>query len=158
MKQPAVYILASWGNGTLYIAVTSDLVQRVWQRSRAARSKMRSSTALNCLARCHTTFKNHRELLCFPMIRGASSTPARIRTWDLRFRKPMVDDCKAENSKELDDQQSADCTTACTKKPETDSEHDPDLGRIVAAWPGLARKVRASILAMVDKATRSKRK
>lgn len=31
MKQPAVYILASQRNGTLYIGVTSDLIQRIWQ-------------------------------------------------------------------------------------------------------------------------------
>jgi putative endonuclease len=30
-KNPAVYILASQRNGTLYIGVTSDLVGRVWQ-------------------------------------------------------------------------------------------------------------------------------
>jgi putative endonuclease len=30
-KQPAVYILASQQNGTLYIGVTNDLVKRVWQ-------------------------------------------------------------------------------------------------------------------------------
>ena len=30
-KQPAVYILASKRNGTLYAGVTSDLVKRVWQ-------------------------------------------------------------------------------------------------------------------------------
>ena len=30
-KQPAVYILASRRNGTLYIGVISDLVKRVWQ-------------------------------------------------------------------------------------------------------------------------------
>ena len=30
-KQPAVYILASQRNGTLYIGVTSNLRQRVWQ-------------------------------------------------------------------------------------------------------------------------------
>ena len=29
--QPAIYILASRRNGTLYIGATSDLVQRVWQ-------------------------------------------------------------------------------------------------------------------------------
>ena len=31
MKLPCVYILASRPNGTLYIGVTSNLVQRVWQ-------------------------------------------------------------------------------------------------------------------------------
>lgn len=31
MKQPAVYILASERNGTLYTGVTSDLVGRTWQ-------------------------------------------------------------------------------------------------------------------------------
>ena len=31
MKLPCVYILASKRNGTLYIGVTSNLVQRVWQ-------------------------------------------------------------------------------------------------------------------------------
>jgi len=30
-KQPAVYILASKRNGTLYIGVTSDLVKRIWE-------------------------------------------------------------------------------------------------------------------------------
>jgi putative endonuclease len=30
-KIPAVYILASRRNGTLYIGVTSNLVQRIWQ-------------------------------------------------------------------------------------------------------------------------------
>jgi putative endonuclease len=31
MKQPAVYLLASKPNGTLYIGVTSNLIARVWQ-------------------------------------------------------------------------------------------------------------------------------
>ena len=30
-KQPAVYILASKCNGTLYVGVSSDLVKRVWE-------------------------------------------------------------------------------------------------------------------------------
>ena len=29
-RQPAVYILASKRNGTLYVGVTSDLVKRIW--------------------------------------------------------------------------------------------------------------------------------
>jgi putative endonuclease len=31
MKTPCVYILASRRNGTLYVGVTSDPVQRMWQ-------------------------------------------------------------------------------------------------------------------------------
>ena len=30
-KQPAVYIMASKRNGTLYVGVTSDLLARAWQ-------------------------------------------------------------------------------------------------------------------------------
>jgi putative endonuclease len=31
MRQPAVYIVASGRNGTLYTGVTSNLIQRIWQ-------------------------------------------------------------------------------------------------------------------------------
>ena len=31
MKQPAVYVLATYKRGTLYVGVTSDLVKRMWQ-------------------------------------------------------------------------------------------------------------------------------
>ena len=31
MKQPAVYMLASQRNGTIYIGVTSHLIGRIWQ-------------------------------------------------------------------------------------------------------------------------------
>jgi len=36
MKQPAVYIMASQRNGTLYTGVTADLLQRVWQHREGA--------------------------------------------------------------------------------------------------------------------------
>jgi putative endonuclease len=31
MRTPAVYLLASRRNGTLYVGVTSDLIGRIWQ-------------------------------------------------------------------------------------------------------------------------------
>ncbi|MGZ8251930.1 MAG: GIY-YIG nuclease family protein [Methylophilaceae bacterium] len=31
MKQPCVYILSNKVRGTLYVGVTSDLIQRIWQ-------------------------------------------------------------------------------------------------------------------------------
>lgn len=31
LKRPALYILASQRNGTLYIGVTSDLIKRIWE-------------------------------------------------------------------------------------------------------------------------------
>ena len=34
-KQPAVYIMASGRNGTLYVGVTSDLIRRAWQHREA---------------------------------------------------------------------------------------------------------------------------
>lgn len=36
MKQPCVYLLANRRNGTLYVGVTSNLVQRVWQHRTGA--------------------------------------------------------------------------------------------------------------------------
>lgn len=36
MKQPCVYLLASKRSGTLYVGVTSDLIQRVWQHKNDA--------------------------------------------------------------------------------------------------------------------------
>ena len=36
MKQPAIYLMASRLNGTLYLGVTSNLVQRVWQHRTGA--------------------------------------------------------------------------------------------------------------------------
>jgi predicted GIY-YIG superfamily endonuclease len=36
MKQPAVYIMANQRNGTIYVGVTSSLVQRAWQHREGA--------------------------------------------------------------------------------------------------------------------------
>lgn len=36
MREPAVYIMASQRNGTLYIGVTANLSERVWQHRESA--------------------------------------------------------------------------------------------------------------------------
>jgi len=38
VRQPAVYIMASKRNGTLYVGVTSNLLQRAWQHRTGATS------------------------------------------------------------------------------------------------------------------------
>ncbi len=48
MKQPCMYILASKRNGTLYVGVTSDLVQRVWQHRTDEIDVSPSSIASTC--------------------------------------------------------------------------------------------------------------
>jgi len=49
MKNPAIYILASKRNGTLYIGVTSNLVKRVWQHKNKAVSGFTEDYRVNTL-------------------------------------------------------------------------------------------------------------
>lgn len=48
-KQPAVYILASGYNGTLYIGVTSNLPHRIWQHKNALVEGFTRKYAVHCL-------------------------------------------------------------------------------------------------------------
>jgi putative endonuclease len=48
-KQPAVNILASARNGTLYVGVTSDLVGRVWQHRNDCASGFTQSYGVHIL-------------------------------------------------------------------------------------------------------------
>ncbi len=48
-KQPAVYILASKKRGTLYIGVTSNLVQRTWQHRNDLASGFTNQYQVHCL-------------------------------------------------------------------------------------------------------------
>ena len=48
LKQPAVYIMASQRNGTLYTGVTSNLVQRAYQHRESILPDFHCDTAANC--------------------------------------------------------------------------------------------------------------
>ena len=48
MKLPCVYLLASRRNGTLYVGVTSDLVQRIWQHKMTLLKDLQSATECTC--------------------------------------------------------------------------------------------------------------
>jgi putative endonuclease len=50
MKRPCVYILASGRNGTLYVGVTSDLAQRLWQHRTAQADSFTRKHAVYSLA------------------------------------------------------------------------------------------------------------
>ena len=49
LKQPAVYLLASERNGTLYTGVTSDLVKRVWQHKNDLADGFTKKYSVHCL-------------------------------------------------------------------------------------------------------------
>jgi len=49
MKQPAVYLMASQRNGTLYIGVTSDLIKRTWQHRTHAVEGFTNQYSINLL-------------------------------------------------------------------------------------------------------------
>ena len=49
MKQPCVYLLASQRNGTLYVGVTSDLVQRIWQHKQQLVGGFTKQHGVDCL-------------------------------------------------------------------------------------------------------------
>ena len=59
-KQPAVYILTSKRNGTLYVGVASDLVKRVWEHRNDLVEGFTKRYRIHCLVwyELHTTMES----------------------------------------------------------------------------------------------------
>ncbi|MGV3569785.1 MAG: GIY-YIG nuclease family protein [Ramlibacter sp.] len=85
-KHPAVYILASGRNGTLYIGVTSDLVQRVWQH--------REDLAEGFTQRYGVHRLVHYEQ--FGTMELAIQREKRLKKWDRQWKLRLIEEANPE--------------------------------------------------------------
>jgi putative endonuclease len=88
-RQPCVYMLASQRNGTFYIGVTSDLVQRVWQHR-------------NCLVEGFTKKYEVHDLVWYEQhgsMESAISREKALKSWRREWKQRLIE---AENPQWLD--------------------------------------------------------
>ena len=76
MKQPAVYLMASQRNGTLYVGVTSNLIQRVWQHRNHVVEGFTDKYNVNCLV----WFEQHETM------ESAIAREKAIKKWDRAWK------------------------------------------------------------------------
>jgi putative endonuclease len=81
-KQPAVYILASKRNGTLYIGVTSNLIKRVWHH--------RNITAEGFSSRYATNRLVYFEFL--PDMPAAIAREKRLKNWHRAWKMRIIEE------------------------------------------------------------------
>ena len=81
MKQPAVYLLASQRNGTLYIGVTGDLVQRVWQHRTNAREGFSKKHHIHSLV----WFEQH------PTMESAITREKALKKWNRAWKLDLIE-------------------------------------------------------------------
>ena len=81
-KQPAVYLLASKRNGTLYIGVTSDLVKRIWEHK-------------NNMVEGFTKRYNVHQLLWYELhenMESAIQREKRLKEWKRKWKIKLIED------------------------------------------------------------------
>jgi len=80
-KQPAVYILTSKRNGTLYVGVTSDLVKRVWEHK-------------NNLVEGFTKRYGVHRLVWYELHESMDSAiqrEKRVKEWKRKWKVPLIE-------------------------------------------------------------------
>ncbi|MEP0767171.1 MAG: GIY-YIG nuclease family protein [Fimbriimonadia bacterium] len=81
-KQPAVYIMASRRNGTLYIGVTSDIVRRVWEHR---------TNAVECFTKRYGVhLLVHYEL--YDDIRDALAREKHLKKWRRAWKLRLIEE------------------------------------------------------------------
>ena len=80
-KQPAVYILASQRNGTLYIGITSDLVKRIREHKN------------NLVEGFTKLFHVHRLFLCelHEYVESAINREKRLKSWKRKWEMNLIE-------------------------------------------------------------------
>ncbi|MDD9811395.1 MAG: GIY-YIG nuclease family protein [Gammaproteobacteria bacterium] len=81
-KHPAVYIMASKRNGTLYTGVTSDLPARVWQHKNNLADGFTRKYRVHLLV----YFEMHGDMA------SATLREMRIKEWKRRWKLELIED------------------------------------------------------------------
>ena len=81
-KQPAVYILTSKRNGTLYTGVTSDLAKRIWQH----RNKQVDGFSKNYETHSLVYYELHDEML------SAITREKQIKAWQRKWKIRLIEE------------------------------------------------------------------
>jgi putative endonuclease len=81
LKQPAVYLLASQRNGTLYVGVTSDLVKRVWQHKNGKADGFTTKHGVKTLV----WYEAHESML------SAIAREKAIKKWSRRSKLQLIE-------------------------------------------------------------------
>ncbi len=80
-RQPCVYILASEPHGTLYIGVTSDLIQRLWQHREAQVPGFTSRYKVHRLVRYEL----------FDDMENAIAREKQLKNWQRRWKIELIE-------------------------------------------------------------------
>jgi len=81
MKQPAVYLLASRYRGTLYVGVTSDLEERIWQHRQGLVEGFTQRYGVHMLV----WFEQHATML------DAIAREKRIKEWKRAWKLELIE-------------------------------------------------------------------
>jgi putative endonuclease len=84
--QPAVYILASQRNGTLYTGVTSNLVRRVWEHKNDAKNGFSKRYGVHLLV----YFELHSDML------SAITREKQIKKWNRAWKIRLIESVNPE--------------------------------------------------------------
>ncbi|MGC3980032.1 MAG: GIY-YIG nuclease family protein [Steroidobacteraceae bacterium] len=80
--QPAVYILASQRNGTLYIGVTSNLLQRIWQHKNNLVDGFTQKYRVHLLV----FFELHADM------HGALAREKQLKHWNRKWKLRLIEE------------------------------------------------------------------